>query len=457
MNGHFATTWMALELLIADFLFARSLGRKPYFWLRWISAVAICLCITFWVEVYYFIINEREFIYGGGTWAGDSVFKFVYYTAIFLITVVCVKCCYQSSWWNTLFFCSGAYAMQHLASNLAAMLRLIPQFGGSERRMDLLNVLVFALVYLLIYVLIIRRIRGENVGQKNIRRKVFMSLIIILTCIGLSRITIDDSTRGFYAVIAETLYAIICCLLTINMLFDLTENDSMQYETEVMAELLHREREQYRLSKENIDLINIKCHDLKHQIAALRGGSDEYVREVENAVMIYGSVAKTGNDVLDVILTEKSLYCDKNGILLSYMVKGEDLSFMDDMDIYSLFGNALSNAIEGAKGMEEPARRCITLNVQRLGGVLSVHMENFYSGTLKIEDGLPATAGDRDYHGFGIKSMQRIAQKYNGEMDISVREGRFLLDIILCVPERPCGKDAQEDRVRCGAKPEREV
>ena len=112
-------------------------------------------------------------------------------------------------------------------------------------------------------------------------------------------------------------------------------------------------------SAENVDLINRKCHDLKHQIAALRRISDRREREesiqaLEQSVMIYDSVVKTGNDILDTVLTEKSLLCESRGITLTCVADGDCLDFMDGVDIYTIFGNALDNAIESVTPLDDP-------------------------------------------------------------------------------------------------------
>lgn len=67
---------------------------------------------------------------------------------------------------------------------------------------------------------------------------------------------------------------------------------------------------QQKSAKEAIDIINIKCHDLKHQIGALAKMDDplarsKYLQEVSEAVSIYDAVYHTGNKALDYILREK--------------------------------------------------------------------------------------------------------------------------------------------------------
>ena len=234
---------------------------------------------------------------------------------------------------------------------------------------------------------------------------------------------------------AESLYAVVSCALILYILRSINEKDRIENENDFITELLHREREQYKISKENIELINIKCHDLKHQISALRqGASDEYITEIENAIMIYDSVVKTGNDELDIILTEKSLLCEKKHINLTCAVNGKDLAFMDKMDIYSIFGNALSNAIESVSKVSDAGKRCVNVNIRRIDKIVVIHIENYFEGTLLLEDGLPVTEKDKNYHGFGMKSMERAARKYGGDISISLSRNKFNLDVLLPVP-----------------------
>ena len=173
----------------------------------------------------------------------------------------------------------------------------------------------------------------------------------------------DNATRGVISFIAETIYSVVCCALVLVVLSDINKMDRMSDDLTATREILDREREQYMLSKEKTELINMKYHDLKHMLGKLREGwSDEQLLKIEDALMVYGASVRTGNDVLDVILTDKSLLCEKNSISLTCSCNGETLAFMDECDLYSLFGNALSNAIESAEKVEDKSRRSIVVD-----------------------------------------------------------------------------------------------
>lgn len=106
-----------------------------------------------------------------------------------------------------------------------------------------------------------------------------------------------------------------------------------------MLDFLYKtQQEHYKIAKESIDLINRKSHDLKHQIRALRKADkaelDRYLGEIEDSVEIYEAIVKTGNDVFDTMLTEKSLYCKKHNIQVTCVADGSQLGFIDTIDLY---------------------------------------------------------------------------------------------------------------------------
>ena len=161
------------------------------------------------------------------------------------------------------------------------------------------------------------------------------------------------------------------------------------------------------MSKENIELINIKCHDIKNQIAML--GShvpEDEIRDLEKAINIYDTALRTGNEALDVLLMEKFMLCENKNIRLDCMIWGEGLSFMKQSDIYSLFGNAIDNAIEAVDKLSDVEKRCISVKGRADKGMFVIHIENFYEGDISFDSGLPQTTKkDKRYHGFGMKSI----------------------------------------------------
>ena len=153
--------------------------------------------------------------------------------------------------------------------------------------------------------------------------------------------------------------------------------------------------------------------------------------ELKKAVDIYDSTVKTGNETLDVLLAERSIVCKGRGIQLDYIADGAKLDFLKPGEVYSLFGNALDNAIEAVTPLE-PDRRYIGLQVRAERGMLLIRMENCAAEPLHFVDGLPQTTkGDARWHGFGVKSIRRIVQQHGGTLTMQAQDGMFRLVALL--------------------------
>lgn len=207
------------------------------------------------------------------------------------------------------------------------------------------------------------------------------------------------------------------------------------FQKSVWVELFKENKKQYEAFRNTVDYINIKCHDLKHEIEYLRGGGTpdpEKLKELAKNVAIYEAFAKTGNETLDILLTEKNLLCLSESITLTYMADAAGLEVMAGSDIYSLFGNLLDNAIEYLRTVKDGGERFIRLFIKPQGGRLIIHEENYYIGKGTFKGGIPQTTKpDKIRHGFGIRSMTRIAKQYGGDLLISTEEGLFKVDIYI--------------------------
>ena len=439
MKLSIAPVLIIVEIMIAEYLFALNFTKRKLFWLRFLGYGVVAVVITFWIEAIYAILTQKDFVYGVPT--GDiveSTFNLVFYFVIFLMTCFICQLSYKESPAQIFFCCSSAYAIQHISRNIVNLVCVIPVFsaeGYGSILTGTATVLIYAAVYLCAWALLIRSRKGEEAYIGNNPRKVFISCSVLVICIVMSRLTSDNPSRDMLSVVAESIYAILCGLFILYVQFVISENDAMKYEVDNMTEILRCERKQYELSKETIDLINMKCHDIKHQLSLLRRGtSEENIEEIEHAIRVYDSTIKTGNDALDVILTEKKLYCEDKNIQMTCVADGKEISFMNNVDIYSLFGNALSNAIESVSKVSDAGKRCVNVNIRRIDKIVVIHIENYFEGTLLLEDGLPVTEKDKNYHGFGMKSMERTARKYGGDISISLSRNKFNLDVLLPVP-----------------------
>ncbi len=210
---------------------------------------------------------------------------------------------------------------------------------------------------------------------------------------------------------------------------------TLRSEQQALRQILHERESQYEFSRENIEMINRKAHDLKHQIRALEQVSDEerrqQLRQTRKAIDFYDAVVKTGNEALDTLLTEKSVYCSNRNIRLSCVVNTVLLEKIGLVDLYTLLGNAIDNAIDGVDKLEE-GKRLISLTIRDQGKMVYIQVDNYYDGELEMDEGLPLTTKpDKTSHGYGLKSMQMIIEKYKGTMQINTEGQVFSLQILI--------------------------
>ena len=435
MFSYIMTPLMALEIFVAEMFVAKNFERKNNFHLRFFGSVAVMLFLTVWIEIIYFLITGNQFNYGAPSDTIGIIFKMFYYSVIFIMTVFCLWFSFDEPFILFLVCGSIGYAIQYLASSSNLLLSGFVD-GISEPYLTIFQILFWIITRGIIYSISYKILKGrrfeEGFYKGNNKNKVIILFLVILAFICFSRLIYDDPNKSQFAKIAEPLYAMLCSGLIFAIQLSMSKIDNVTKELLDVKELLSQERKQYLLTKENIEIINEKCHDLKHQIAILRENkSDNYISQIENAIMIYDSTVKTGSKVLDILLTEKKLQCESRNIKLTTVVNGKLIEFMDEMDIYSLFGNALSNAIESVTLIEKEEKRHIAVTLKRIGDMCSIHIENPFEGSIEFKDDLPQTSKDTKWHGYGMKSMNRIVTNYDGVMTCTGDNGLFTLDILI--------------------------
>ncbi|MFR7573783.1 MAG: ATP-binding protein, partial [Blautia faecis] len=134
---------------------------------------------------------------------------------------------------------------------------------------------------------------------------------------------------------------------------------------------------------------------------------------MEDEIRAVRSTEQDRNKVLDTVLTSKSLYCAKHGITFTCVADGTLLDFMDIMDICSIFGNALDNAIECELKIPDKEKRLIHVSVSKQKNFLLLRFENYYDTELNYQGGaFITTKRDKEFHGYGLKSIRYTVNKY---------------------------------------------
>jgi len=310
---------------------------------------------------------------------------------------------------------------------------------------ELLIVLIYGTVFLAVYMMESRyRKKGLITDIKQSDVISFLGIAILIFAISnISFVSVNTPLSGRYPL--EIFYIrTLVDFVGIVILYSQMEHKlviNSQMELAQMENLLHKQYEQYYMSQESMDIINQKYHDLKNQLVIIRNEKDVdkrelHIQNLENEIKRYEAQYKTGNQVLDTLLTSKTLACIEQNINVTCIADGILLDFISTMDLCSIFGNALDNAIEGVTSIEDEGKRLIKLAVFSQNDLLLIRFENYFVNTLSYSNGnLVTTKQNMKYHGYGIKSIRNIVEKYGGSVCINTENNWFKLIILIPIPK----------------------
>lgn len=402
----------ALQLLIAELMFVVGHKKRSRGVLRGI------ICTVLYILICYFHPMMGN--------------KFVRVLCIFAWSVLYLFVCLDASFKCCLFIAIASYAIQNLGYNVGSFSYAVLNIAKGTAAFYLITGLSFVSVYVLCYFVFVKRFRYE--GEILIKNWAIF-ILSVATIIVVYTKNVITAAGILTATELLSVFTSISCILMLILQFGILRQNDMAEQNKIIERLLQSEKERYESLKETMDLVNMKCHDLRFHVREYRNNEldekhDKFFEEMEDSISVYDNIARTGNSAIDVLLTEKLRYCNKNCIKVSYIVDEGAVEHIEITDMYSLFGNALDNAIKSVTA-EEEEKRIISINVKRKGHFAQITVSNYCSKSPQMENGLPVSSGDERFHGFGMKSMKYIVEKYNGSMVVDMSDNMFNLCILL--------------------------
>ena len=352
---------------------------------------------------------------------------------VFLLTVLMIRIINVASLWQALFCVTAGYCMEHMSHRLYTILSVFHPIPAPMN--TAVVILIKTVIYIFIFYIAIRKIDVNTTVQNN-RIQILIAFLVICAAIYINSFALREvgHENGNALRIYISIFSILTSVMGLFIEFYQVGYLKMKSERDILKQLLYQEAAQYQREKDTIDAINVKYHDLKHQLHLLEKqyGKDS-MKQMRQAIDGYDTYFHTGNVALDTVLTMKSYTCNTKGIQFTCMADGEKLNQIAEEDIYSLFGNLLDNAIEATEGLPQE-KRVISLNVMGRNSLVFIHSENYFQTEPQFVDGLPQTTKeDKTYHGFGSHSIHLLAAKYNGNCTFRTEAGIFYTDIVLSI------------------------
>ena len=393
----------------AQLCFWLPLNRRPDFARR----AALCFAADFAIAA---------LVMAGVTRCGLSIPGFVAISAGFMVwSAVATRLCTPLNTPGSVYCAVWVLLVAETAHELWLML-----VWTAEQRLHWTFVPAMQPVTLVLYYLLLRYTAARTmpqagsyrIGPRQLVSGLLLSAIFVVQSVVLLFQRGEDVNS---ALVVSAVLTQLYCLTLLYLQTELFKKSAMKKEMDMLNLLYERQRRQYLVARKNVQLINKRCHDLKVQIADLRrlapAAAEAQLREAEAAAAAYDTAADTGNEVLDVVLTEKTLLCQADGIRLHSVADGRCMRFLEAGDLYTLFSNVLDLCIQQAKAVPEPEHRMIDLVV--------VHRQGF----AVISAAVPVQ-GQEPKEDYPLKVIRRIVDGHNGVLTCESAGGFYTVKIL---------------------------
>jgi len=198
------------------------------------------------------------------------------------------------------------------------------------------------------------------------------------------------------------------------------------------------------------EILEIK-HDIRHFIGVIKGLTDNgRYDELKHFLSEYEEMTETEpipifceNVVANSILGYYSLMAKKAGIQFYSTCSIQKQLSVNDTDLCIVLGNAVENAIEACKKLDNPETRFISVEARTKNNQLLIKVENSYDGSLNIQNGDYISTKSEKFHGLGMKNIKRVVEAYGGFIKTEHNERIFTLMVAFPMHKKVESRETQ--------------
>jgi hypothetical protein len=401
--------------------------RKQKTWIPWFIVINV-------------ILIGSQLIFNGATNAQANFFLF-YAVHIIVLFIFTRKC-------TDLHHSVGIYlvVLSVLADDICLVffIALTRQFFGVDMidtgsfGVRLLSYLVLLLIKIGLTILIKQQTQKQTWGVESI----FQALIIILPALPYFLLRsyafffnlnpLEVPLIIHYVDILCGIVALVNIVINERLTYQIRQNELLRMES-----LIKKQHDSYLRNLSIFETVGRKYHDLRHILRGFESMStmqevQEYARDIEGEIRDYELVCNTGNKTLDIILSDRMRECNSRKIQMHIHADGQGWDSIRDIDIATIFGNALDNSIESVLLNPSVNDRVIDVRCGRINEMLVARFENKYNHPLEVKQTrYLTTKEDKINHGYGLQSIELAVKKYSGEVDIVTDNDNFTLTVII--------------------------
>lgn len=278
--------------------------------------------------------------------------------------------------------------------------------------------------------LILRKFLSKLPSHLNVRTWMIIDMLMLASFVAIFTIIyfMPENTAIVYPICGAAIFSSFGCMYLASYIYD-----SMQ--TAYRLRYVESQQDYYRRRVADEERIRSIYHDMKNHLLVLEGNQGTQVtrqmaQELRSQIADYENYIHTGNDFLDIIIRDKAEKAHEKHIDFSAFIDFGGIDFIEPLDISTLFGNGIDNAIEASEKLPDE-QRVILVKAGQVQNFVSILIENNCSDEVHTEG--HTTKADKFLHGFGISNMKKAAEKYGGTCTTTQENGKFTLKILLPV------------------------
>lgn len=296
----------------------------------------------------------------------------------------------------------------------------------------------------LLYYLILQRIfLGDKIKKISIRQYSLYAVIAMCTLLNIGQILFMAKSELGYKegifLIMDGMFIIFLNLYLLNLLGTLAENRDLKCKLDLYERQSQSNYEYYMRQMESRKTILSVLHDIEKHIHVLeelkqtkaQEEVERYKDMFEDMIAPLMSEEYCHNAVLNVIINEKMDYCRKNGIPFELDIQEVQMDFMKPVDITTVFGNILDNAVSACEKSEE---KLIKLRISPFNGFVFVQLSNTFAGEITWDGKRMPVTQKGGMHGIGLENVEKVVKEYCGEVQIQVKKNIFTIEIMFNHP-----------------------
>jgi len=401
--------WFALLLLQNEEIKGKSYKQLILFGTLVISVVimskADCGLLFKWVVQVLIIVVVGSFVYECG------IFKLLLYGLLAICALVISEEIVISIW--------NIYNKPVYTDNI-----IYEEF--------VLSLLITSHALYFLIIMLFKKITSKDKERRTLKEVIpilciGIPFLLVFECLNLDMQLNETIEMKSFRVLTST--AILFAFIYILIFFEKHLAVQKKAQEEAMAlQEMQLKYEYYARRKEDEEKVREIYHDLKNHLLFMQDNelTQKIVKKIEN----YESYIDTGNEFLDIILSEKIEDARHKDIKIECKVDFRSGDFIQPLDISTIFGNLLDNAIEAAEKIEEE-ERYIFVNAGQKEKLLLIVIRNSMSGI--YDKHTKSSKTNNSFHGYGLTNVKKAVRKYNGECSIQSEDREFIVSVLLPV------------------------